>query len=114
MLNASFRRTRFREGKIRNLTHSWDGRCDLILRKSRFLHIRRLEVRQGFSGTRRQTRGDHPERLYRLASSSSLDLYPLHSTIVRGQFQAAWHADGLSSEGDWVDVRLNLRISLRF
>jgi len=114
VLNASFRRTRFREGEIRSLTNRWDGRCDLILRKSRFLHIRRLEVRQGFSGTRRHTRGDHPERLYRLASNSSLDLYPLHSTIVRGQFQAVWHADGLSSEGDWVDIRLNLRISLRF
>ena len=114
VLNASFRRTRFREGEIRQLTHSWDGRCDLTLRRSRFLHIRRLEVRQEFSGTRRRTRGDQPERLNRFASSSSLHLYPLHSTIVRGQFQVAWQADGLSSEGDWVDIGLNLRISLRF
>ena len=114
VLNASFRRTRFGEGEIHNLTHSWDGRCDLTLRKSRFLHIRRLEVRQEFSGTRRHTRGDHPERFHQLAASSSLHLYPLHSTIVRGQFQVAWQADGLSREGDWVDIGLNLRLSLRF
>ena len=114
VFNASFRRTHFREGEIRNLTHSWDGRCDLILRKNRLLHIRRLEVRQEFSGTRRHTRGDRPEQFHQLAASSSLHLYPLHSTIVRGQFQVAWQADGLSSEEDWVDVGLNLRLSLRF
>ena len=114
VFNASFRRTRFREGEIRNFTHSWDGRCDLTLRKSRFLHIRRLEVRQEFSGTRRHTRGDDPERLHQLAASSSLHLYPLHSTIVRGQFQVAWQTDVLSSGGDRVDIGLNLRISLRF
>jgi len=114
IVSAAFRRTQDREGYIRNLTHYWEGRGDIIVRTRRIQRLRRVEIRQSLAATRRHTSGHVPERLWQLASVSSLDSYPLSSTIVRAQFEVTRELDRLYEKRHSVDIGLSLRASLRF
>ncbi len=99
---------------IQDDTHNWETRYDLIWRRYRFLGIRRLEVRQSFGGTYRSTEGTNPERVYEVTSSSSIDLFPLHSMIFRLQFDLSKYIDDLFPDNSFWSVMLNLKTTLRF
>jgi hypothetical protein len=113
-LYGSYRYTESDDGNIHGSVHDWEGRWDTILRRYNSLFIRRMEIRQSFSGSHTRAGGDDPERTYELTSSSSLDLYPLHSMILRLEFEAAQYADNLTPSNDYYDIALNLKMSLRF
>ena len=74
----------------------------------------RLEVRQSFSASKIQTTGNDEVDYYQFSSSSSLDLYPVHSMIFRLQFNANQYLDMITSLNDYFDIALNVKMSLRF
>jgi hypothetical protein len=109
-----YRQRAIAEGKIEDISHNWETRYDLIWRKYNFLKIRRLELRQGFSGIHRTSEGTIPEDSYLLTSSSAIDLYPIHSMILRVQLVLSRYMDDYFPENDYTGVMLNIKTSFRF
>jgi hypothetical protein len=113
-LYGLFRYTEEDEGSIHDVTHYWEGRYDIVLRKNKFWGVRRLELVHSLLGSSSSTEGYNPQKYFLISSSSSLDLYPLHSTILRLQFVAARYLDELVSEDDYTSISFNMRLSLQF
>ena len=114
ILNLLYRQRSTGDGKILDKTFNWEARYDLIWRKYKLLGIRRIELRQSFSGNHRRTSGNNPAQNYQFGSSSSLDLYPLHSMIFRLRFDLNQYLDDLIPEYAYYNYAVNLKMSLRF
>jgi len=114
IFNLLYRRRRDENGNISNISHNWETRFDLIWRKYQFWRLRRIEARQSFSANRRSTSGYRPAQSYQFTSASSLDLYPLHSMIIRLRLDVGQYLDELYPELDYGDISFHVRISLRF
>jgi hypothetical protein len=111
---ARYRRTGSDEGNISDATDDIEGRYDLIWRKQSILKMRRLEVRQTFSGNHSRTEGYNDRRTYDFASSTGIDLYPIHSLIIRFQLNLSKHIDQLTPLNDYSRVAFDLRTAFRF
>jgi hypothetical protein len=111
---VSYERSETTDGRIQDVSNNWKSQYDIIWRKRDLLFIRRLEFRQMISGTRLRTEGFYPRKAYTLASGTSLDLYPVHSLILRMQVDFTRYWDRLVFENDYTEVTLNLKASLRF
>jgi hypothetical protein len=114
ILNLLYRQRRTGENNIIDKTFNWEARYDLIWRKYKLLGIRRIELRQSFSGNFRRTSGYNPAQIYQFGSSSSLDLYPLHSMIFRLRFDLNQYLDDFIPEYAYYNYAINLKLSLRF
>jgi hypothetical protein len=114
VMRLAYRRSRSDEGKIRDTSDNWDAGYDLIWRKGRYLGMKRLEVTQGLTGSHVRTKGYNPADTYLIGYTSSLDLYPLHSLIVRLQVNLNRYLDRLDPEHDYDGIAINLKTSLRF
>jgi hypothetical protein len=113
-LSILYRYSKNEDVNIIDVTDYSEVRYDLLWRKSNFLKIRRVELRQNLSGIHRNTTGFNEEDYYQLASSSSIDLYPLHSLIIKFQFDLSRFQDNLDIENNYWKYRLDLKISFRF
>jgi hypothetical protein len=112
--NLRYRRTYDDDADIRDVVDDLEARCDLTWRKRDIIGLRRFEARQSFSGTSSRSRGHTPRRDYALGSTTSLDLYPLHSLIVRAQFDFSKYWDRRNPNNDYHEVVFDLKILLRF
>ena len=113
-LYLRYRRRQEDDGDVRDRFHDWDARTDLVWRRQGFLRIRRLEVRQSLSATHRRGTGAIRESTYQFGSSSALDLYPLHSMILRLRLDLGRYADWVYPENDYSSLTFSLRLHLRF
>jgi hypothetical protein len=112
--DVTYRRSLSDEGEIRDESEEWISRYDLVLRRSDYLAMDRVEIRQSLSGSYSRTAGYDPERSRKLTLTSSIDLYPLHSMILRAEarFNRFW--DALTPENDYHDFAIDLKLSLKF
>lgn len=113
-LYGLYRYTKEDEGNIQDITNNWEGRYDIIFRKTKYWGIRRFEITQSFSGSYYNTEGYNLKKYYQFSSSSALNLYPLHSTILRLQFDAVQYLDDLDADNDYMTLDFNLKFSLKF
>jgi hypothetical protein len=113
-LYARYRRTSSDDGNIRDTTDGGEVRFDLIWRKQNVLKMRRIEIRQTFSGNHSRTVGYNVRRIYDLASSTGIDIYPIYSMILRFQVNLSRHLDRLLPVNDYSSVALDLRMAFHF
>ena len=111
---ALYRRTDSDDGKIRDVSDDIEGRYDFIWRKERFIGLRRLELRQTFSGSHSRTDGCNIEKTYDITSSTGVDLVPIYSMILRFQVNLTRHLDQIAPGNDYSRVAFIFRTSLRF
>ncbi len=114
IVSLLYRNRQKKEANLEDVSHNWETRCDFIWRKYKFIKIRRLEIRQSFSCIHRSTEGNNPESNYLITSSSSIDLYPIHSMIFRMQLALNRYIDDYFPENDYTSVMLYLKTSFRF
>jgi hypothetical protein len=113
-LNLLYRHRKTEQGGGELVAHNWEGRYDLIWRKYQFWHVQRLEIRLSFAGNYQQQSGYYHTNYYQLSSSSSLDIYPLHSMIIRLRVDLNQYLDALKPLNDYWSLRFNFKLSLRF
>jgi hypothetical protein len=113
-LNLLYRRDKSEDGKIEDTSDTWEARYDVIWRRNHFLGIRRLELRQSLSGNRSRTTGYDEQRTLHITATSSLDLYPVHSMVLRLQSDFSRHVDEIFPQNDYDTITLSLKASLRF
>lgn len=113
-LYLRYRRTDSDEGNISDDTDDLDGRYDLIWRKQSILKLRRLEIRQTFSGNHSRTDGYNQSRTYDFSSSTGIDIYPIYSMIIRFQLNLSRHLDRLVPGNDNSRVAFDLRTAFHF
>ncbi len=108
-----YRRRWWQDQSIHQVSHRWEGRYDFIWRKTRFYGLRRLEWRQSFTGSYLASGGTEDSENLRWSVSSSLDVYPVHSLIIR--LRADWNAydDFLLPGNAARSLLLSLKLSLR-
>jgi hypothetical protein len=111
---ARYRRTGADDGNISDTTDDIEGRYDLIWRKQSILRMRRLEIRQTFSGNHSRTAGYNSRSTYDFASSTGIDLYPIYSLIIRFQINLSKHIDQLVPRNDFGRVAFDLRTAFHF
>jgi len=109
-----YRRTSSDDRNISDTTDDVEARYDLIWRKQGILKMRRLEIRQTFSGKHSRTDGYDRRSTYDIASSTGIDLYPIHSLIIRFQVNLSRHLDELIPVDDHTRVALDLRTAFHF
>ncbi|MCP4634587.1 MAG: hypothetical protein GY855_16790 [candidate division Zixibacteria bacterium] len=102
------------DSNLRDNIDNWETRYDIVWRKNRVIIIRRFEIRQSFRWSHINIDGTNPKRTYQYNSNSSIDLYPLHSTILRFQFDLARNIDDLIPVNNYWSINFNLKLSLRF
>jgi hypothetical protein len=111
---VAYRRTKDFDGDIKDYTNKWDARYDIILRKKDYLRMDRLELQQTFSAGQVETSGYNIANYYTLGSSTSLNLYPLSSVIVRFQFNVNNTINTEESDLSYLTTGMNLRLSFKF
>ena len=114
ILDLTFRRSRTDEGDIHNESDDWTARYDIIWRKEGLLGLDRVEVRQSLSGGHCRTEGYRPERAYDITFAPSIDLYPIHSTILRAEARFDRYWDRLDPENNHRTIAVDLRLSVKF
>jgi len=110
---AAYRNTEDFESNIKDYTHKFDGRYDIIFRKRDYLKLRRLELQQSFSAGQTKTSGYNTDNSYYLGSSTSLDIYPIHSLLFRLKFNLNRTVNLENSDESYLTTDLNLKISLK-
>jgi hypothetical protein len=101
-------------GNLHDRIINWEARYDIVWSKYRIPLIRRFEIRQYLIWQFATTKGDNPARYHRYNSNTSIDLYPIHSAIMRFQFDLTRHIDKLAEDGSLWDIGINLKLSFRF
>lgn len=114
VLYCLYRYTDARDKNIENQKHRIEGRYDIIWRKKKFLKMRRIEVMQSILVGHTEISGYDPEKSYQFTSSSSLDLYPLYSMILRFQFNAGQYLNVNDPDLNKFSIDFNIKLSLRF
>lgn len=113
ILYAAYRNTDDFGRYIKDYTHKLDGRYDIIFRKKDFLKMRRMELQQSFSGGQKQTSGYNIDNSYYLGSSTSFDLYPIHSLLLRMQLNLNRTVNLEDNTISYITTDLNLKLSLK-
>jgi hypothetical protein len=113
-LYLRYRRLQEDDRDVREGLHDWEARTDLIWRRQGFLRIRRLEARQSLSAAHRRGSGTSDETTYQFGSSTALDLYPLHSMILRLRLDLGRYVDWVYPQNDLTDLTFSLRLLFRF
>ena len=113
-LNLLYRYRDNKDSDLANFSSYWEARYDLIWRINDFIGIRRIEFRQSFSGSVFDDPGFSPLRNYQMSSSSSLDLYPWHSMILRLRLDLNRYIDDFFMQNNFTRLLFNLKLSFRF
>jgi hypothetical protein len=107
-------RNRWQEnGFIENKTNQWEVRYDLIFQKNPFWIFRRFELRQSLGGNYSKSAGYIPDQQYQWAASTSLDIFPVHSLIIRLRVDWSAQQNDIYSSRNTSTLMLNLKMSLK-
>jgi hypothetical protein len=109
-----FRRRQVETGVVCDLTDNWEAHYELIWRQEPCWFLRRVELRQHFSGNHNRSTGQNPTQNFQLGASSYIDLYPAQAIICRLRLDYNQYLDGLESGYDYSSLMFNLKITLRF
>ena len=111
--NLLYRRRRMDDRNLLDISDRWEGRYDIIWRLHHFLKIRYMEIRQSLSVSYLDQVGYNLYQQWQMSSSTGLDLYPLHSLIIR--LRTDWNAlvENQYPERDFYSLLFSLKVSLR-
>ncbi|MCP4580695.1 MAG: hypothetical protein GY839_03710 [candidate division Zixibacteria bacterium] len=101
-------------GNLHDNIVNWEARYDIIWGKSRVFLIRRFELRQSLFISYIRSEGSTPQQVYQYNSNSAVDFYPIHSAILRFQFDLTRQIDRLSPGNNHWNLGLNFKLSFRF
>jgi hypothetical protein len=87
---------------------------NIIWRKEKFIGLKRLEIRNDISENINLSEGDRPVKNYLLSNSTSVDIYPFSSAIIRFQVQYRNNNDLLLESNTYSDFAFNFKFILRF
>jgi hypothetical protein len=108
-----YRRTGIEDRTVSALLHEWEGLLDLVLRKDQWLGMHHVEFHQSLSGSNQRQEGIPVLQTYRLGTTTSLDLYPLYSLIVRLRFDWNQFVDEIVDAGTYSTLNFTLKVSLQ-
>jgi hypothetical protein len=108
-----YRRTEVEDRTISALRQEWEGLLDLVLREDEWLGMHHVEFRQSFLGSHQLQERIPVLQNYRLGTTSSIDLYPLNSLIVRLRFDWNRFIDELQDSGTYSTMNFTLKVSLQ-
>jgi hypothetical protein len=113
ILNLLYRHRTTRDGRIRDVSDRWEARYDINWRKYPFLKMRGMEFRQGFAVSHQDQSGYNVSKQLQLSTSTVLDLFPVHSLIIRLRADWSDFQEEFLPLTDTQNLLLSLRISLR-
>jgi hypothetical protein len=93
--------------------YEWEGLLDFVLRKDRWLLMRHIEFRQSFSGSRQKQICIPALLNCRIGATTSIDLYPINSLIVRLRLDGNRFFDEMLGAGSYSTIDFTLKLSLQ-
>jgi hypothetical protein len=87
---------------------------NIIWRKEKFIGLKRIEVRNDIAENINLSEGENQMKNYLLTNSSSVDIYPFSSAIIRFQVQYRNNIDMLLASNTNSDFAFNFKFILRF
>jgi hypothetical protein len=94
-------------------TRELQSTLDLIWRMNNFVGMRFVEFRQTLFGSFRTIDGPYAQEGYQLTAGTSLDLYPIHSLIVRLRGDFGRMMDRLLPLASYTTLSYSARVSLQ-
>ena len=113
ILNLLYRHRINREGRILDVSDRWEARYDINWRKYPFLKLRGMEFRQGFAISHLDQSGYNASGQLQLSTSSVIDLYPVHSLIIRLRADWSDFQDNFFPLSNSRALLISIRVSLR-
>ncbi|MCK5454850.1 MAG: hypothetical protein KAJ16_10830, partial [Calditrichia bacterium] len=113
ILNLLYRHRINREGRILDVSDRWEARYDINWRKYPFLKLRGMEFRQGFAISHLDQSGYNASGQLQLSTSSVIDLYPVHSLIIRLRADWSDFQDNFFPLSNSRTLLISVRVSLR-
>ena len=95
------------------LMHDWESILDVALWKDQWLGMRHVEVRQSLSGTYRRSNGIPIDKNYQVGTSSTLNLYPLHSLTLRLRMDWNRYGDLVVPQSTYNTWSFSLKLTLQ-
>jgi len=87
---------------------------NIIWRKEKFIGLKRLEIRNDIAENINLSEGENQMNNYLLTNSTSVDIYPVSSAIIRFQVQYRNNNDLLLASNTYSDFAFNFKFILRF
>ena len=87
---------------------------NIIWRKEKIIGLKRLEIRNDIAENITLSEGASEMKNYLLTNSTSVDIYPVSSAIIRFQVQYRNNNDRLMSSNRYSDFAFNFKFILRF
>jgi hypothetical protein len=112
-INLLYRRRNDKDGKIINRSNDYESMFDFIYQKNNILGMRYVELRQSLSANFSETFGTIHLENYQVSVSTSIDLYPIHSLIIRIRMDWTKYWDQISNVNDYSTIAFSLRTSLQ-
>jgi len=114
IVNIQYRISSIEESNLLSNGTNWVIGYNIIWRKEKFIGLKRLEIRNDIAENIALTEGDNGNKNYLLTNSTSVDLYPFYSAIIRFQLQYRNNYDLLFSTNTYDDFAYNFKFILRF
>ena len=100
--------------KLLSNSTNWIIGYNIIWRKEKFIGLKRLEIRNDIAENITLTEGDSQKKIFLLTNNTSIDIYPVHSAIIRFQLQYRINNDMLLSDNSRTDFAFNFKFIMRF
>jgi hypothetical protein len=114
IINFQYRISTDKNDKLLSKSTYWIIGYNIIWRKEKFIGLKRLEVRNDIAENITITEGDSQKKIFLLTNNTSVDIYPVHSTIIRFQLQYRNNNDVLLSDNSSTDFAYNFKLIMRF
>ena len=114
IVNIQYRISTDQDNNLLSNSTNWIIGYNIIWRKERFIGLKRLEIRNDIAENITITEGDSQKKIYLLTNNTSIDIYPVHSAIIRFQLQYRNNNDVLLSANSRADFAYNFKFILRF
>ncbi len=109
-----YRRTTIEDRTISGTRYDWEAILDFVMRMDQWLSMRHIEIRQNFSGSRQKQIGIPFQQNYRIGTTTSIDIYPINSLIVRLRLDWNQFVDEVLEASTYSSIDFTLKISLQF
>ena len=113
IFNLLYRRRWTEDRLIQNVSDRWEARYDINWRKYPFFKMRGIDFRQGFAMSHLDQSGYNASRQLQLSTSTVLDLYPVHSLIIRLRADWSDFQEEFMPLSNARTLLISLRVSLR-
>ena len=114
IINIQYRISTDKNNKLLTNSTYWIIGYNIIWRKEKFIGLKRLEIRNDIVENITISEGDSQKKIFLLTNNTSVDIYPVHSAIIRFQLQYRNNNDVLLSTNSRTDFAYNFKFIMRF